>query len=90
MDFRKDGKAAIDRMLEAYGYTTKHALYDQLGISSSTLANRYLRNTFPADYMIQCALETVVSLEWLVSGEGSKKPGSTSSNSLKELKAYKL
>lgn len=90
MDLRKGGKAAIDRILEVYGYTTKQALCNQLGISSSTLANRYLRDTFPADYLIQCALETGVSLEWLVSGEGSKKPGSPSSNSLKELKAYKL
>nr|WP_227009792.1 MULTISPECIES: phage repressor protein CI [unclassified Enterobacter cloacae complex] len=77
-------------MLEAYGYTTKQALCDQLGIRSSTLANRYLKDTFPADYVIQCALETGVSLEWLVSSESSKKPGSPSSNSLKELKAYKL
>lgn len=90
MDLRKGGKAAIERMLEAYGYTTKQALCDQLGISSSTLANRYLRDTFPADYVIQCALETGVSLEWLVSGEGSKTPSSPSSNCLKELKSYKL
>jgi phage repressor protein C with HTH and peptisase S24 domain len=69
MDLRRGGKAAIDRMVEAYGFTTKQALCAQLGISSSTLANRYLRDTFPADYIIQCALETGVSLQWLVTGE---------------------
>lgn len=90
MDLRKGGKAAIDRMLEAYGYTTKQALCDQLGISSSTLANRYLRDTFPADYVIQCALETGVALEWLVTGEGSKIPGASSSKHLEELPAYTL
>ena len=77
MDLRKGGKAAIERMLEAYGVTTKQALCERLGISSSTLANRYLRDTFPADYIIQCALETGVSLKWLVTGNGSKTLGST-------------
>ncbi|MEL4014234.1 phage repressor protein CI [Dryocola clanedunensis] len=90
MDLRKGGKAAIERMVEAYGYTTKQALCDQLGISSSTLANRYLRDTFPADYVIQCALETGVSLEWLVTGKGSKNFGSLSANTLKELQSYTL
>lgn len=72
MDLRRGGKAAIDRMIEAYGFTTKQSLCEQLGISSSTLANRYLRDTFPADYVIQCSLETGVSLRWLVFGEGEK------------------
>lgn len=71
MDLRKGGKAAIERMLEAYGFTTKQALCQQLGISSSTLANRFLRDTFPADYIIQCALETGASLKWLVTGESN-------------------
>ncbi|MFJ5851871.1 phage repressor protein CI [Enterobacter cancerogenus] len=72
MDLRRGGKAAIDRMIEAYGVDTKQALCEKLGISSSTLANRYLRDTFPADYIIQCALETGVSLEWLTFGKGQK------------------
>lgn len=72
MDLSRGGRAAIDRMIEAYGFTTKQALCDQLGISSSTLANRYLRDTFPADFVIQCALETGVSLRWLTTGEGLK------------------
>lgn len=70
MDLRRGGQAAIDRMLEAYGFSTKQALCEQLGISASTLANRYLRDTFPADLVIQCALETGASLRWLTTGEG--------------------
>lgn len=76
MDLRRGGKAAIDRMLKAYDLPTKQALCEKLGISNSTLANRYLRDTFPADLVIQCALETGVSLHWLVTG----KNGRTSQN----------
>ncbi|WP_213796442.1 phage repressor protein CI [Klebsiella aerogenes] len=59
------GKAAIERLVKAYGFTTRQALADLLGVSKSTLANRYMRDTFPADWIIQCALETGVSLRWL-------------------------
>lgn len=64
------GKAAIERLVEAYGFTTRQALADHLGISKSTLANRYMRDTFPADWIIQCALETGTSLNWLTTGHG--------------------
>lgn len=64
------GKAAVERLVEAYGFTTRQALADHLGVSKSTLANRYMRDTFPADWIIQCALETDVSLRWLSTSEG--------------------
>ena len=64
------GKAAIERLVEAYGFTTRQALADHLEVSKSTLANRYMRDTFPADWIIQCALETGTSLTWLTTGEG--------------------
>ena len=64
------GKAAIERLVEAYGFTTRQALADHLDVSKSTLANRYMRDTFPADWIIQCALETGVSLRWLSTSEG--------------------
>lgn len=64
------GKAAIGRLVEAYGFTTRQALADHLDVSKSTLANRYMRDTFPADWIIQCALETGVSLRWLSTSEG--------------------
>ncbi|HDL3599448.1 TPA: phage repressor protein CI [Escherichia coli] len=66
----KGGKAAIERLVEAYGFTTRQALAEHLGVSKSTLANRYMRDTFPADWIIQCALETGISLRWLSAAEG--------------------
>ncbi|HHH1591147.1 TPA: phage repressor protein CI [Yersinia enterocolitica] len=71
MDLDKGGRAAIERMIEAYGCGTKTALAELLGISKGTLSNRYLRDTFPADFVIQCSLETGVSLRWLTTGEGA-------------------
>lgn len=64
------GKAAIERLVEAYGFTTRQALADHLEVSKSTLANRYMRDTFPSDWIIQCALETGTSLTWLTTGLG--------------------
>lgn len=40
------GKAAIERLLEAYGFTTKQALSEHLNVSKSTMANRVLRDSF--------------------------------------------
>lgn len=68
MDFSQGGKKAIERMVEAYGFTTRQALCEQLGISKSSLATRYMRDSFPSDWVIQCALETGVNLKWLVTG----------------------
>lgn len=70
MDFNTGGKAAIERLVAAYGYTTRQALCDRLGVSKSTMATRYMRDIFPADWIIQCALETGASLEWLSFGTG--------------------
>lgn len=64
------GREAIERLLKAYGFTTKQALADHLKISKSTMANRNLRDSFPAEWVIQCALETGVSLLWLATGQG--------------------
>ncbi|MDV7023346.1 phage repressor protein CI [Atlantibacter subterranea] len=68
------GKEAIQRLIEAYGFTTKQALCDHLHVSKSTMANRYLRDSFPADWVIQCALETGASLLWLATGQGESFP----------------
>ncbi|ATM78706.1 phage repressor protein [Serratia fonticola] len=70
MDLNKGGRGAIERMVEAYGFSTRQALCEQLGVSKSTLATRYMRDSFPSDWVIQCALETGVSLAWLTSGLG--------------------
>lgn len=68
--FEFDGKGSIDRMVKAYGFKTKVSLAQKLGITDSTLANRQTRGSFPAEFIVQCALETGVSLRWLATGEG--------------------
>lgn len=70
MDFNSGGKKVIERLVEAYGVTTRQALCDHLGVSKSTMATRYMRDIFPADWVIQCALETGMSLNWIVTGNG--------------------
>lgn len=66
----RGGKEAIERLLKAYGFTTRIALCSHLGISQSTMANRYSRDTFPADWMLICAADTGASLTWLATGKG--------------------
>lgn len=70
MDLVKGGRGAIERMMEAYGFGSRQALCEQLGVSKSTLATRYMRDSFPSDWVIQCAIETGYSLQWLVTGMG--------------------
>ncbi|MFE8047576.1 phage repressor protein CI [Brenneria goodwinii] len=70
MDLELGGRAAIDRLIEAYGFSTRQQLCEQLGVSKSTMANRYLRDSFPADFVVRCALETGASIRWLATGEG--------------------
>ncbi|EPQ3462313.1 phage repressor protein CI [Klebsiella aerogenes] len=82
------GKAAIERLVEAYGFTTRQALADHLEVSKSTLANRYMRDTFPADWIIQCALETGTSLNWLATGQGLKLSSQTATT--EELAKFRL
>ncbi|WP_241612728.1 phage repressor protein CI [Rosenbergiella epipactidis] len=68
---QKGGREAITRILEAYGFNTRQALCDHLGVSQSTMANRWMRDTFPHDWLIACHLDTGISLHWLTTGEGT-------------------
>ncbi|WP_340616907.1 phage repressor protein CI [Xenorhabdus entomophaga] len=68
------GREAIHRLMTAYGFKTRQQLCDHLDASKSTMANRYLRDAFPAEWVIQCALETGVSLLWLTTGQGEPNP----------------
>ncbi|EBY3256332.1 phage repressor protein CI [Salmonella enterica] len=88
MNLEKGGRGAIERMVEAYGFKTRQALCDHLGISKSTLATRYMRDSFPAEWVIQCSLETGISLNWLTTGQGPKQ-GSHKAN-IKELEKHVL
>ncbi|WP_392551213.1 helix-turn-helix domain-containing protein [Orbus wheelerorum] len=63
-------KNIIDRMISAYKLKTMKALCENFGVGISVLANRVVRNTIPAEYIIQCALETGADLQWLCSGQG--------------------
>lgn len=73
INFDTGGGKVLDRVLAAYGFTTKIALCDHLGIASSSLANRYKRDFFPSDIVIRCIAETGASLKWLATGEGAAK-----------------
>ena len=72
IEFSQGGGAVLDRVIQAYGFSTKLALADHLDIASSSLANRYKRDFFPADIVVRCMAETGVTLEWLATGEGRK------------------
>ncbi len=67
----RGGKDAIHRILDAYGFESRQALCNHLGISQSTMANRYARDTFPSDWIIICNIETGASLIWLTTGKGT-------------------
>ena len=81
MDFNKGGQEVIKRLLTAYGFTTRQALCNQLGASTSTMSTRWMRDVFPADWVIQCAIETGASLEWLSFGKGEAFPNGSSTKS---------
>lgn len=71
------GKEAITRILKAYGFSTRQALCDHLGVSQSTMANRWMRDTFPHDWLIACHLDTGASMLWLTTGQGKLTTEST-------------
>ncbi|MFW7207598.1 phage repressor protein CI [Enterobacter sp. BNK-13] len=62
----------LDRVINAYGFTSKLMLADHFGMASSSLAGRYKRGGFPADMVVRCVAETGASLEWLATGQGRK------------------
>lgn len=69
-DFTKGGGNTLNRVIEAYGFSSKIALAAHLGIAGSSLSMRYKRDAFPADIVVRCALETGANLEWLTFGTG--------------------
>ncbi|WP_077777293.1 phage repressor protein CI [Escherichia coli] len=88
LNFNSGGKKVIERLVEAYGFTTRQALCDHLGVSKSTMATRYMRDIFPADWVLQCVVETGTSIDWLVSGKGELK--TTAVNSLVDVETREL
>ncbi|EJG4225497.1 phage repressor protein CI [Salmonella enterica] len=72
IEFSHGGAEVLDRVIQAYGFNTKLALAEHLDIASSSLANRYKRDFFPADIVVRCMAETGATLEWLATGQGRK------------------
>ncbi|WP_031518836.1 phage repressor protein CI [Siccibacter colletis] len=72
IDFDGESAPVLDRILEAYGFTSKLALAQHFNLAASSLSGRYRRGGFPADLVVQCMAETGVSLEWLATGSGRK------------------
>ena len=72
IEFSQGGSDVLDRVIQAYGFNTKLALAEHLDIASSSLANRYKRDFFPADIVVRCMAETGATLEWLATGQGRK------------------
>ncbi|MFW5403061.1 helix-turn-helix domain-containing protein [Pectobacterium carotovorum] len=67
------GKPILRRMLDAYGFEMQKELGDRFNLSSGTISSWVRRNFFPGDIVVTCALETGVSLRWLVTGQGDMK-----------------
>ncbi|MBI0275299.1 phage repressor protein CI [Hafnia alvei] len=63
------GESAVQRLMQAYGFTMKKQLGDHLGAGTGTISTWVKRNYFPGEAIVRCALETGASLEWLATGE---------------------
>ncbi|MCX8578563.1 helix-turn-helix domain-containing protein, partial [Gilliamella sp. B2717] len=63
-------KNIVKRILSAYKLKTVKALCLKWGITPGVIASRIQRQTFPADYVIKCMLDTGADLSWLCTGEG--------------------
>lgn len=65
-------REVLDRVINAYGFTSKLMLADHFDMASISLAGHYKRGGFPADMVVRCVAETGASLEWLATGQGRK------------------
>lgn len=65
------GKAVVQRILQAYGFTMQKQLHDHLGVGNGTVSTWIKRNYFPGEVVIRCALETGADLEWLATGSAT-------------------
>lgn len=51
------GRDAINRLIKAYNFSSRQQLCEHLEVSKSTMANRYLRDSFPAEWVINVPLK---------------------------------
>lgn len=70
-NIKTGAREAVARICEVYGFTSRLQLAQYLEISPSALGTRIMRDNFPADLVLRCALETGASIYWLTTGEGA-------------------
>lgn len=58
----------LERILSAYGFTMQKELSEKLGIAKSNVASWLQRGQVPGNVLVQCALDTGVDVQWLVTG----------------------
>ncbi|QPB43041.1 phage repressor protein CI [Rodentibacter haemolyticus] len=63
------GRAAISRLMKAYGVTKRKELGVRLDVPVGTFSTWCKRDFFPADLIIRCAIETGARLNYLVCGQ---------------------
>ena len=71
-NIKTGAREAVERICEIYGVPSRLQLASFLGMSASSLSTRIMRDNFPADLVLRCALETGASIYWLTTGEGAK------------------
>lgn len=70
-NIKTGAREAVARICEVYGFTSRLQLAQYLNMSPSALGTRIMRDNFPADLVLRCALETGASIYWLTTGEGA-------------------
>ncbi|HCJ7736027.1 TPA: phage repressor protein CI [Citrobacter freundii] len=85
LDELEGGKAVLQRILDAYGFTMQKQLGDLHELSSGTISTWVRRNFFPGDVVVACALDTGVSLRWLATGKGNKFDADHTNGEMKTL-----
>jgi transcriptional regulator with XRE-family HTH domain len=66
------GRPVLQRVMDAYGFSTQKELSEYLEISTGTISTWIRREYFPGDVVIACALETGANLDWLALGTKTK------------------
>lgn len=70
-NIKTGAREAVARICEVYGFTSRLQLAQYLEMSPSALGTRIMRDNFPSDLVLRCALETGASIYWLTTGEGA-------------------
>ncbi|ENL4097012.1 helix-turn-helix domain-containing protein [Providencia rettgeri] len=65
-----DNANVLDRIMEAYGFSSKLMMAEHFNMGASGISGRYKRAVFPADMVVRCSIETGANLEWLTFGKG--------------------